>query len=270
MGCGASARNRMINIHVEPCGIEEVDSLSSEVQFTFKEVKRIHRKLKFEIEQFQELTFTRLLENSLIENSVYVMLLTLSAATKGQFERLDLKITSYPSYISFSKDSLSNELKKLARSWEILVAATIELPTQLVFLQEQVRALSGRLNRYMDSTVGIISEHELNPIQTVKVVKSMNGTVQKLNSISCQIEMIEEKLKTLTKQFTSLEKKYSAQGKLEQMRAIGVKAYKDGYFDPQQLLVVYLINCNNQDLKNYLMCARGYLAGLSLLGTFVP
>lgn len=242
-----SHKKKKVKINIKWTGVYDVDELFRAAVAPLQTLDDISKSLRKKSKNFKKSTFSHVIVNWTLTDSIYAMLYIFAANQERIVENLKLKIVTHSPFIKVKKSKLPHDVVKIYEDFKELVEVLISIPDQLIDLNPQIHHLVEEAKEFPDRANDIIKNISLGPMELVKANKRIMKNVQKISSSKAVLEGTSATINAFTKALESFANTFEST--LSTVEDLGKKARNDGILHPKELIPKYWPEQTRIDLK---------------------
>ena len=232
----SASGKKKVKLYMKSSGIYEIDELFTSVAAPLSTLNDVNDSLS--IEPLTKATYTYILNDVILIDGIQGMLYAYSAETDGDLKKLDFAFETSNPYIGVNRGSLSLSLRPISDAWNALATGIETAPDKLKPLPEQLRIAVEECKLIPDKAKDIMSSKGLNPMEMIKIGKSISKNVGRVTSAPSILDETNQILTDMKATMAVLPDKFN-EGELEKIKAIGKKAKSENSVTPRDIVTKY-------------------------------
>jgi uncharacterized protein YfeS len=249
MGCGGSKKSgkkEKLDMTMEKSGHADIDSLFTNMTEPLNTLAEIANMLRKAEDRMSKTTYSYLLRDPTLVDSITAMLYGFSAATDGDFDKIELKIQGDSPYIAVSHHKLPPDMHPVADAWNFLAEKIIDTGKKLITLPKQILDLVEESKELPDKAKAICTSSNMGLVETAKVLKVVGSNSAKAAKASNVLKEATDKLDQLLELLKSLPTRFR---ELNEIHNIGKEIHKSKLHTMKDIIVHHWPDKARVDLK---------------------
>jgi hypothetical protein len=240
------AHKPKVKLNIKWTGVFDIDDLFRAIASPLQSLNELSKSLRKRTKKFKKSTFSHVVLNWTLSDSLYSMLYIFEANQENIKENLDFKIINDPPYLKLDKNRLPHDLVKVYEDFEALMQVLIDAPDQLLDLKPQILNFAQEAVDFPDKAKDICKNCNMGPTEIVKTSKRVTKNVQKIMNGKTVVEETEENVRKFSECIQDFCRSYDVY--LPRVEELGRKARNDNCLHPKQIVTKYWPELNRIDL----------------------
>lgn len=245
MKSSSSSKKKKLNI--KWTGVYDVDELFRAAAAPLQTLDEIRTGLRKSTKRYQKSTFTHVIINWTLTDSLNAMLYIFAANQEMIKNHLDFNIVTHAPFLKLNKSKLPQDVVAIYDDFEALVEVLLKLPDQLQELVPQIQHLAEEAKEFPDKARDIIHNNNMGVIETAKALKRISKNASKISNAKTVVEETKNTLKSLMDSIEAFCEKFD--GSYDHIEDIGKQARNDGALHPKQLVPKFWPEPTRVDMK---------------------
>lgn len=243
----SSNKKQKVKLNIKWTGVYDVDELFRAAAAPLQTLDEINTGLRKTTKRYKKSTFTHVIINWTLTDSLYSMLYTFAANQEMIKDHLDFKIVTHAPFLHLMKSKLPQDVVRIYDDFEALVEVLMKLPDQVHELHPQITHLAEEAKEFPDKARDIIHNSNMGVMETARALKRIGKNAKKIASAKTVIEETKVTVKALMEAIENFCEKF--EGSYESIEDLGKRARNDGVLHPKQLVPKYWPEQNRVDMK---------------------
>jgi hypothetical protein len=250
MGCGGSKSHKKekCNMDMEKTEVQDVDSIFDAIAAPLSTLAEINNLLKKGINKIRRRTHAYLVTGCTLEDSITALLYGLSADTDGDFDKVELKVSSDAPYLKISKHKVDKEFHEAIDAWNYLIEKLEEAIVKMVDLPGQISTIVQECSSYGERAKAAIESAGLGALDALKAGKAISINLGKISKATVVLDETRKIIDEILKTVKGLQNKLDHEGR-SRIHAVGKEISKAKVKNMRDIVVQYWPEKTKVDVK---------------------
>lgn len=242
-----TATKPKVKLNIKWTGVYDIDELFRAAAAPLQTLDEINKALKKKTKHFKKSTFSHVIVDWTLTDSLFAMLYIFEANQEKIIENLEFKVVPDPPYLKINKHKLPHDVVKVYDDFEDLVQVLNDIPDQISELKPEIQNLAQESVEFPDKAKDICKNNNMGPTEIVKTSKRVGKNVQKISKGKTLIDEISETVKAMSECIQSFCRDHQLH--LQGVEQLGSKARSENNLQPKQIISKYWPDPSRVNMK---------------------
>ena len=240
-------KKKKIKLNIKWTELYVIDDMFRAAAAPLQTLHGVSSSIRKTSKSFKKITFTHVVIDCTLADSVFGMLYCFSAHFDGVLNNLELKFTNNSPFVGINKNKLPRDVVNIYEAWEALCEALYKAPRQIQELEPQIQNLIEESKDFPDRAEVMCKTSNMGPMELVRTMKRVGKNVTKIANAKRVIEETNATMQAMMKDIDGMSDSFERnKGTIE---TVGKSAKRESLLHPMQIIPKFWPQQERIDMK---------------------
>ena len=227
-------RKKKLKLNIKSTGLTAIDELFRSAAAPLQTLHEVSSSVRKTKKSFKRITFTHVVIDSTLTDSIIGMIYCFSANTDGVLNSVEFELTEGPPYIGINKNKIPRDVVNIFEAWEALCDALYKAPGKLQELEPEIHSLVEESKDFPDRAETMCKTNNMGAMELLKALNIVRKNVNKIANAKRVIEETRAIILDLKKDIEGMTESFEKNK--ETIETVGKSAKKENLLHPMEII----------------------------------